>query len=66
MLSDQAREARRAYKRAWAQRNPDKVQRYQETYWTKRAAVEAGTPRPPVQAVKDEGDSHGEGVQAQK
>lgn len=30
-------EARRAYKREWARRNPDKVKAAQERYWKKRA-----------------------------
>lgn len=33
-----ATEARRAYKRAWAAKNPDKVKAQQERYWQKRAA----------------------------
>ena len=38
MMDEKAKAARRAYKRAWAQRNPDKVQQYQEAYWSRRAA----------------------------
>ena len=37
MLSEQARAARREYKKAWAKRNPDKVRAQQERYWQKRA-----------------------------
>lgn len=32
-----AAEARRAYKREWARRNPDKVKAAQERYWQKKA-----------------------------
>lgn len=31
-------EARRAYKREWARRNPDKVKAAQQRYWEKKAA----------------------------
>lgn len=31
-------EARRAYKREWARRNPEKVKQYQERFWAKKAA----------------------------
>ena len=33
-----AAEARRAYKREWARKNPDKVKAAQERYWKKKAA----------------------------
>jgi hypothetical protein len=36
-MTAQAVEARRAYKRKWAKSNPDKIRKYQETYWTKKA-----------------------------
>lgn len=38
MLTDQAREARRAYKRKWNRKNADKVKAAQERYWNKKAA----------------------------
>lgn len=41
MLSEQAQAARRAYKKAWAQSNPDKVKAAQERYWQKRAEQQA-------------------------
>lgn len=41
MLNEQAAEARRAYKREWAKKNPDKVKAQQERYWTRRAAAHA-------------------------
>lgn len=36
-MTDAAREAQRAYKRAWAKKNPDKVRAAQERYWQRRA-----------------------------
>ena len=36
-LSEQALEARRAYKRAWAKKNPEKVKAQQARYWQRRA-----------------------------
>ena len=36
-MNEQAAAARRAYKRDWAKRNPDKVRAAQERYWTKQA-----------------------------
>lgn len=39
-MTEQAKEARRAYKRAWNKRNPDKVKDYQERYWNKKAEQE--------------------------
>lgn len=36
-MDSNALEARRAYKRAWAKANPDKVKAQQERYWQKRA-----------------------------
>lgn len=41
MISEEAKAARRAYKRAWAQANPDKVRAQQERYWAKKAAQAA-------------------------
>ena len=41
MLNEQAAEARRAYRRAWAHSNRDKVKAQQERYWTKKAAEQA-------------------------
>ena len=36
-MTDKAKEARRAYKRAWNKRNPDKVKKYQADYWNRKA-----------------------------
>lgn len=41
-VDEKAKEARRAYKRAWNRRNPEKVKAAQERYWSRRAeAAEA-------------------------
>lgn len=37
-MTEKAIEARRAYKREWARRNPDKVRAWHERYWEKKAA----------------------------
>ena len=36
-MTEQAKEARRAYKRKWAKENPDKIRAQQERYWNKKA-----------------------------
>lgn len=36
-MTDEAKEARRAYKREWARKNRDKVKRYQAAYWERRS-----------------------------
>ncbi len=45
-MNEQAKEARRAYKRKWNHEHPEQVKRYQNTYWTKKAeqAAAAGDP----------------------
>jgi len=35
-----AEEKRRAYKRNWARKNPEKCKQYVKTYWLKKAAQE--------------------------
>lgn len=37
IMTIEAREARRAYKRNWQRNNPDKVKEYQKRYWEKKA-----------------------------
>ena len=46
VLSDKAREARRAYKRKWNRQNKEKVQAAQARYWERKAqaAAEAESP----------------------
>lgn len=36
-MTDEAKQARREYKRAWNRNNPEKVKQYQENYWNKKA-----------------------------
>lgn len=36
-MTEQAKEARRAYKREWNRKNPEKVRAAQERYWTRKA-----------------------------
>lgn len=40
-MTEAAKEARRAYKRAWAKKNPEKIRGYQERYYEKKAAEAA-------------------------
>jgi hypothetical protein len=40
MMTEEAKAARRAYKREWQRNNPELVRAQQERYWTKRAAAE--------------------------
>jgi len=40
-MTAQAAEARRAYKREWAKKNPEKIREYQRKYWTKKGAEAA-------------------------
>lgn len=41
-MTEEAREARRQYKKEWARKNADKVKRYQENYWQHKAEQQAG------------------------
>lgn len=43
-LSAEAKAAKCAYQKAWARRNPDKVQQYMANYWERKAA-EMNTPK---------------------
>lgn len=36
--SDEIREAKREYHREWRRKNPERVARIQERFWTKKAA----------------------------
>lgn len=36
-MTEEAKEARRAYKRKWAKENADKVRASQERYWQRKA-----------------------------
>lgn len=37
-MTEEAKEARRAYKREWAKKNRDKIKAAEERYWTRKAA----------------------------
>lgn len=43
-MTEQAKEMRRAYKRAWNKANKDKVKAAQDRYWEKKAAAQGNTP----------------------
>ena len=36
-MTEEAKEARRAYRRKWNKEHPDKVKEYQARYWQKKA-----------------------------
>lgn len=40
-MTEQAKEARREYKRKWARENRDKVRQAQARYWERKAAQQA-------------------------
>lgn len=40
-MTEAAKQARRAYKREWARKNPDRVKQYNENYWNKKAASQS-------------------------
>lgn len=40
-MTEQAKAARRAYRRKWAKNNPDKVRAQQARYWERKAEQEA-------------------------
>lgn len=54
-MTEAAREARRAYKRAWNRKNRDKVKAAQARYWEKKAqeaaAIRPGEDPEPAQGV---------------
>ena len=39
-MTEQAKEARKAYRRKWAKNNPDKIKAAQARYWEKKAAAD--------------------------
>lgn len=49
-MTEQAKEARRAYRREWNRKNRDKVKAAQERYWNKKAAEAAQEITEPRQA----------------
>lgn len=38
-MDEKAKAARRVYNREWQRRNKEKVKRYQERYWIKKARI---------------------------
>ena len=58
MIDEKGLEARRAYKRKWAAENRDRVRKYQDAYWNKRAQAEA-------EAAKKRGEIPAEEAKAQ-
>lgn len=40
-MTAEALEARRAYKREWAKKHPEKIKEYQERFWNKKANEKA-------------------------
>ena len=55
-MTEQAKEARREYRREWQRNNPDKVRAYNERYWNKRAAAKAAQAAPETLEDKPEAD----------
>lgn len=51
MMSEQAKDARRKYKREWAQKNREKMREYEARYWEK-VAKEAAEQRPAAAEAK--------------
>lgn len=45
-ITEEARAKRNAYKREWAKKNKEKIQEYQERYWTKKAEQAAAEADP--------------------
>ena len=57
MMTEQARKARRAYKKEWARKNPDKVKAQQERYWQRKAEQQQAQE---VEAAQNEREAQGE------
>lgn len=53
-MNEAAKAARRAYKREWNKRNPDKLRKYQEDYWNRKAkqAAEANAAGDPAEGTE--------------
>ena len=41
MMTETAKALRRKYKNEWNRRNPDKIRRYTENYWNRKAEAAA-------------------------
>lgn len=55
-MTPEAREARKAYKREWAKKNPDKIRQYQETFWNKKAREAAAAAEADTGAETEKGE----------
>lgn len=53
-MTEEAKAARRAYKREWARKKPDKVKAQAERYWAKKAAEQAAQTEPATQQPAQE------------
>ena len=66
-LSDKAREAQRAYKKAWRDNNRDKLKGYQKTFWEKQARImEQVTDQAPDQQPEKRNEPLTPGEQAKR
>lgn len=54
-MNEAAKEARRAYKRAWQRKNRDKVKKYQARYWERKAKAAAAENEsdPPAETAQE-------------
>ena len=55
-MTPEAREARKAYKRERAKKNPDKIRQYQETFWNKKAQEAAAAAEADTGTETEEGE----------
>lgn len=55
-MNEQAKAARRAYKREWNRRNPDKVRQYQQNYWNRKAKEAAADQTAPAEEPQAQGE----------
>lgn len=58
MMTNEAREARKAYKREWNRKNRDKVKAAQARYWERKAA-EAAKNQQTDELTQQEGGRYG-------
>ena len=54
-MTQEAREARKAYKREWAKKHPDKIRQYQETFWNKKAQEAAAAAKANTETAAERG-----------
>lgn len=59
-MTEQAKEARRAYKREWNRKNRDKVKAAQARYWDRKAA--AGAAKTDDRTGREAGNNDSSGV----